>query len=204
MTRTRGKRFKRDYSNKDLIDYLNSIYKELGRSPTSRDLQQFPGPAPRTIIRRFESWTKALKKANIRPQTHQILPKEGTFIRRNWKQMTDEQISHTLGISIHIIKYYRMNLDLWKNRKGTARATFRKKAFNIYGKNCESCNLSICEWHHIIPKSTDPQSWCILCPTCHAVITRKLISINSREEIKSKLKPFIKNLYQMINFGSDV
>lgn len=193
--RTKDKRFKKDYSKRDILDYLKGIQKILGKSPTSRDLNKFPGPAPRTIIRRFGYWSKALKEAGLRPQTHQLQTGERTFIRIHWRQMTDKEIAEKLGVTETVIKYYRMNYNLWKNRKGTAKSTYRKDALRIYGEKCEVCGIGICEWHHIIPKSTRSDDWCILCPSCHAVITRNLVSVNSRKELITKLLPFMKKLY---------
>ena len=109
--------------------------------------------------------------------------------------MTDLEIAKKLGVSRDVIMYYRQNYRLWKNRKGTARATYRSKALNLYGKRCEVCRLAIIEWHHIVPKSRDPMHWCILCPMCHAVITKKLVKITCREDLESKLRPFMKNIY---------
>lgn len=194
-SRRKDKRFKKDYSKKDIIEYLKGIQKALGRSPSSRDLNKFPGPAPRTIIRRFGYWSKALKEAGMRPQTHQLQKGERTLIRMNWRKMTDEEIAKKLGVTETVIKYYRMNYNLWKYRKKTAKSTYRKEALKIYGEKCEICGIGICEWHHIIPKSTKSDDWCILCPTCHAVITRKLMSIDSRDELMTKLLPFMKKLY---------
>lgn len=195
MRRTNDKRFKKDYSNQDIINYLKGIYKILGHSPSSRQISNFPGPAPRTIIRRFGFWSKALKAAGIRPQTHQLQKGERSFIRMNWRKMTDKEIAGKLGVTEVVIKYYRMNYNLWKNRKGTARSTFRKEALRIYGQSCEVCGLKICEWHHIIPKSTKSEDWCILCSLCHAAITRKLAIVNNRGELKTKLLPFMKKVY---------
>lgn len=192
---TKDKRFKKDYSNKDILDYLKGIQKVLGRSPSSRDLNEFPGPAPRTIIRRFGYWSKALKEAGMRPQTHQLQKGECSFIRMNWRKMTDKQIAEKLGVTEVVIKYYRMNYNLWKNRKGTSKSTFRKEALKLYGEKCEVCGIEICEWHHIIPKSTQPDNWCILCSLCHSVITRKLIIVNNRRELQTKLLPFMKHIY---------
>lgn len=192
--RTKDKRFKKDYSKEDLIDYLQGVQKILGRSPSSRDLTKFPGPAPSTIIRRFRYWSKALKEAGMRPQTHQLQNGERSFIRMNWRRMTDKEIAKKLGVTEVVIKYYRMNYNLWKNRKGTAKSTFRKEALKIYGEKCEVCKIEICEWHHIVPKSTKSDEWCILCPNCHAVITRNLVTINNRQEIKTKLLPFMKKV----------
>lgn len=194
-SRTKDKRFKKDYSKQDIINYLKGVYKILGHSPSSRDLNKFPGPAPRTIIRRFGYWSKALQGADMRPQTHQLQKGERTFIRMNWRKMTDEEIAKKLGVTETVIKYYRMNYNLWKYRKRTTKSTYRKEALKIYGEKCEVCGIGICEWHHIIPKSTKSDDWCILCPTCHTVITRKLISITSRDELMTKLLPFMKKLY---------
>lgn len=198
MLRTSDQRFKKDYSKKDILNYLRGVHRVLGRSPTSRDLNEFPGPAPRTIIRRFGLWSKALKAAGIRPQTHQLKSGEKTFIRLNWRKMTDKAIAQELGVTEIVIKYYRMNYNLWKNRKGTAKSTYRKEALRLYGKSCEVCGLTICEWHHIVPKSTKPDDWCILCSLCHAVITRKMIVVNNRSELKSKLQPFMRQIFSKL------
>lgn len=192
---TKDKRFKKDYTKKDILDYLKGVYKLIGKSPTYRDLQQIPGPSPRTIIRRFGYWSKALKEAGIRPHTHQLKIGEKSFIRINWRKMTDKEIAEKLGVTEVVIKYYRMNYNMWKNRKGDSEFIYRKDALKIYGERCEVCKIEVCEWHHIIPKSTNSDDWCILCPTCHAVITRKLISINNRGELKTKLVPFMKKVY---------
>lgn len=193
--RSKDMRFKKDYSKKDILNYLRGVNRVLGRSPVSRDLNKFPGPAPRTIIRRFGYWTKALKEAGIRPQTHQLQKGGPSFIRENWRKMTDNQIAKKLGVTEVVVKYYRMNYNLWKNRKGTAKSTYRKEAMRLYGKSCEVCGLKICEWYHIIPKSIDPKDWCILCPLCHEVITRKIVIINSRNELKTKLFPYMRQVY---------
>ncbi|MDO8570469.1 MAG: hypothetical protein Q7R97_02690 [Candidatus Daviesbacteria bacterium] len=197
---TKDKRFKKDYSKRDIIDYLKGIEKILGRVPSSRELKNFPGPAPSTVTRRFRLWSNALKEAGMRPQTHQLLTGERSFIRMNWREMTDKEIANKLGVTEVVIKYYRMNYNLWKNRKGTSKSTYRKRAFKLYGEKCEICGIEICEWHHIKPKSIDPKDWCILCPLCHAVVTKKLIIINNREDLKSKLMPFIKEAYKAIDF----
>lgn len=198
--RTKSGKFKTPYTRQLIITYLQSVARIIGKSPTYRDLNKIPGPAARTIVRHFGTWAKALKMAGLRPQTNQLMSGERTFIRKNWRSMTDKQIAKKLNISMEIIKYYRMNYNLWKNRKGTSKQKFKKDGMRLYGKNCEICNISITELHHIKPKSTNPQDWSILCPTCHAVITRRLITVNSRNELTTNLKPYIKNLYSTIKF----
>ncbi len=206
MQRKKDQRFKKDYSRKDIINYIKGVYKILGYSPTFRDLNKFPGPSPRTIVRRIGSWSKALKIAGIRPKTHQLKRGENSFIRNNWRKMTDKEIAQKLGVTEVVIKYYRMNYNLWKNRKGTARSTYRREAMRLYGKMCEVCGIKICEWHHIVPKSTQPKDWCILCSLCHAAITRKLVMVENRDELKTKLLPFMRNVYKdlkLINLDND-
>lgn len=199
--RTKDKRFKKDYTKKDILNYLKGVYKLIGKAPTYRDLQQIPGPAPSTIIRRFGYWSKALKEAGIRPQTHQLQLGERSFIRINWRKMTDKEIANKLGVTEVVIKYYRMNYNLWKNRKGTAKSTYRREALRLYGEKCEVCEIGICEWHHIIPKSTNSEDWCILCSLCHAAITRKLVEVKNRSELKTKLSPYMKKVYANLKFS---
>lgn len=196
MNKTQDKRFKRDYTNKDIISYLKGVHRLINRSPTYRDINKIPGPSPRTIVRRFGKWSKALKLAGMRPHTNQLQRGERTYIRANWKKISDKEIAEKLGVNFSVVRYYRMNYNLWKNRKGTAKSTFRKKALGLYGEACESCGIKFCEWHHIIPKSKNPQDWCILCPTCHATITRKFVKVEKREDIVNKLRPFVQNLYR--------
>lgn len=155
--------------------------------------------ALRTKDRRFGSWTKALREAGLKPQTHQLKLGDHSFIRKNWRNMTDKQITQELKVTETVIKYYRMNFNLWKNRKGVAKTTFGKRAVRLYGEKCEVCGIKICEWHHIKPKSRNEEDWCILCPLCHSVITRKLIEINSRNELNTKLKLFMKLIYKNLN-----
>jgi len=70
----------------------------------------------------------------------------------------------------------------------------------LYGRNCEICNISITELHHIVPKSKDIKDWAILCPLCHSIITRGLVKIRNRNELKTKLKPFVRNIYKDLKF----
>ena len=199
--RTKNGKFKSPYTKKIIINYLKAVKKITDRPPTYRDLKKIPGPSPRTIVRHFGKWSLALKAAGIRPHTQQLMKGEKTYIRQNWRKMTDKEIGLKLGLSIEVIKYYRMNYNLWKNRKGTSKQKHKADGMKIYGKNCEVCNISITELHHIKSKSTNPKDWSILCPTCHAVITRGLVKINSRRELKTILKPYIQKLHKKVKFS---
>lgn len=200
MRKKTGK-FKTPYTRKIIVSYLLSISKLIKKSPTFRDTNKFPGPSPRTIVRHFGKWSNALKAAGIRPQTHQLMKGEKTFIKMNWRKTSDKEIAKKIGISSEVIKYYRIQHQLWKNRRGTSDQKYKKDGMKMYGKNCEVCNISITELHHIIPKSTDIKDWSILCPTCHSVVTRKLIHVSNREELKTKLTPYIQMLYKNIKFN---
>lgn len=199
--RTKIGKFKTPYTRKIIISYLQAVSKVIGKSPTFRDLNIIPGPSPRTIVRHFGKWAIALKAAGLRPHTNQLMKGEKTYIRHNWKKFTDKQISKKLGIGDDVVKYYRMQYNLWKNRKGTSKQKYKADGMKLYGKNCEICNISITELHHIVPKSTNVKDWAILCPSCHSVITRNIIKIKNRKELKTKLTPFIKNIYKDIKFN---
>lgn len=194
-------KFKTPYTKKLIISYLKAVAKLIGKSPTFRDLNTIPGPSSRTVIRYFGKWVNALKKAGLRPQTNQLMKGERSFIRQNWKKMTDEDVAKKIGISESVVKYYRMQFNLWKNRKGTSDQKHKKDGQRVYGKNCEICNISITELHHIKPKSQSIKDWSILCPNCHAVITRRLIEIKNRRELSTKLKPFMKKIYSDLNLS---
>lgn len=194
-------KFKTPYTRKVIISYLKSVSKLINRSPTFRDVHIIPGPSPRTIVRHFGTWSKALKASGIRPQTNQLMKGEKTFIRQNWRKMTDKELGQKLGLTDDVIKYYRIQYNLWKNRKGTSNQKHKMDGMRTYGKNCEICNLPITELHHLVPKSINIKDWAILCPTCHAVITRKLVEVKNRKELKTKLTPFIKDLYKNVKFN---
>lgn len=199
--RTKNGKFNTPYTRSLIIRYLKSIYKIIGKSPTFRDVNTVPGPSSRTIIRHFGTWTKALKASGIRPRANQLMSDEKIFIRQNWKEMTDKKIAEKLGLTSEIIKYYRIQYSLWKNRKGTSDQKHKNDGMKLYGKSCEICNIPITELHHIVPKSTNIDDWAILCPTCHSVITRKLVEVKNRDDLKTKLTPYIKSIYKNIKFN---
>lgn len=198
--RTRLGKFSSPYTKKIIIAYLKAIYRLKHGAPTYRDVKRIPGPSSSTIIRHFDTWSNALKAARIRPSTNQLLKGEKGYIRQNWRKMTDKEIAKKLGLNFSIVRYYRMQYDLWKNRKGTSDQKHKQDGVRMYGKNCEICNLSITELHHIKPESVKIDDWAILCPTCHAVITRRIIEVKNRKELRTKLTPYIINLYKNIEF----
>jgi len=195
--RTQRGKFRKQYKREDLTAYLKGIHHALRRSPVYRDLKAIPGPSPTTIIRHFGSWSKALKTAGIRPHTNQLTKEEKKFIKTSWRSMTDKQISSKLQVPTHVIRYYRLYQRLWKNsRDGNAQGVQRRKAYGIYGKTCEVCSIPIVDLNHIISRKNFPENWTILCPLCHATLTRNLVKITTRRELKTKLLPFMKELHK--------
>ena len=58
----------RRYTDEELIDALQRAAGELGRAPTSKDLERTKGlPAPLTYQTRFGSWSNALRAAGFTP-----------------------------------------------------------------------------------------------------------------------------------------
>lgn len=200
-TRTLAGKFKQQYTRQNIISYLKGVQKILGYSPVYRDIRKFPGPSPTTIIRQFKSWSRALKLANIRPHTNQLFRKERGLIRKVWHKMSDREVAKKLGVPVYVIRYHRIKSKLWKNsRKGAAKATQKQRAIKLYGKTCEVCNISVVELNHIISRKNEPKNWTILCPLCHAVLTRKFVTIQNRRELKTKLLPFMKILHESFRF----
>ena len=199
--RTKIGRFRKQYTRKNIIAYLQGIHKTLGRAPVYRDVRKFPGPSPTTVIRQLKSWTRALQIAGVRPHTKQLFRAEKGLVRKMWRKMTDRQIARRLGVPIYVVRYHRLKSKLWKySRKGGTQLSQKIKAMKLYGKNCEVCSIPIVDLNHIISRKNDPKNWTVLCPLCHSVLTRKLVVIKSRKELKTKLLPFMKKLHKSFRF----
>lgn len=194
-------KFAKQYTKEQIIKYLRGISKAIARPPVYRDLKNIPGPSPTTVIRQFGSWSNALKKAGIRPHTKQLMRGEKSFIRQNWRNMTDIEIAKKLDIPFSVIRYYRLSSNLWKNsRRGESKYSQKNKAIKNYGKRCEVCNLPLTELHHIRSKSNEIKYLAILCPFCHSLITRNIVQINSRSDLRTKLLPKIRQIYRKFLF----
>jgi hypothetical protein len=77
------------YTDEELLNILKETSKDLGKSPRSNDVSEYG-----TIISRFESWNKALKKAGLsinreRSYTH-ISNDQLIFIVKNWIEEHDK------------------------------------------------------------------------------------------------------------------
>lgn len=120
------------------------------------------------------------------------------LIRENIDKKDSEitKIIHEFGFNDATewnIKYRRLRLGIKKYDGSSAKKFVRIKAMNKYGTKCELCGYHhLVDVHHIIEKknggSNDIENLLVLCPNCHALITRKIIDIKSREEISDVSK----------------
>lgn len=132
------------------------------------------------------------------------------FILENCQKMLDTEIAEELkrvgitGATEWTIKYRRRKLGIKKYLHGEIKkhkAWIRSQAIKQHGSSCELCGygLSI-DTHHIKPKNEgglhEIENLMILCPNCHALITRKIFYLNSRKDIP-KIQKKIKELLTM-------
>lgn len=60
--------YEREYSNSELIEYLQQHAREHGNTPTRRMIENTGGPSPMVYRDRFGTWTKALNAAGLEPK----------------------------------------------------------------------------------------------------------------------------------------
>jgi len=138
------------------------------------------------------------------------------FISKNCGVMIDKEISSILkkngykGADIWIVRYRRRKLGIKKYLYGEVKkhkAWIRLQAIKKYGNKCELCGYStVVDTHHIIPKKIggphEINNLIILCPNCHALVTRKHFTLNGREDIPKIRKKVIRLLRSFYpNFG---
>lgn len=138
------------------------------------------------------------------------------YIRKNCQRMTDKAIVQKLlkhgfkEANFWTVRYRRRKLGVKKYLSGEVKkhkAWIRTQAIKCYGTNCEICGYGITiDTHHIIPKHQggphEIDNLMVICPNCHALITRRLLSLHSREDIKKvriKVIRMLKKFYP--NFG---
>jgi len=134
------------------------------------------------------------------------------FILDNCRTLEDEYIVEKLkemgfaGANRWNVGYRRRKLGQRKYLRGEIqkhRAWVRVQAIKKYGKGCELCSFHFAiDVHHIIPRyeggAHDIDNLMVLCPNCHALITRCSLIIASRKDIpntRKKIRARIKNLY---------
>jgi 5-methylcytosine-specific restriction endonuclease McrA len=124
------------------------------------------------------------------------------FIRKNCKKIIDEQIAKILrkkgfaGATIWTVKYRRRKLGIKKYLYGEVKkhkAWIRAQAIKKYGNKCELCGFKlVVDTHHILPKNKGGlhtiDNLTVLCPNCHALITRRRLPFNKREDLPNLRK----------------
>lgn len=119
------------------------------------------------------------------------------YILENCKKMYDEEIVTNLRMmgfedaTTWNVKYRRRKLGVRKYLYGDVKkhkAWIRQQAIGAYGDACELCDYSLCiETHHIVPKYKGGphaiENLTVLCPNCHALMTREIIQLTSRADI---------------------
>jgi len=128
------------------------------------------------------------------------------FIRENYKRLIDKEIVKELrnmGIKEATqwrVRYRRRRLGIKKYLYGEIkkhRVWIRMQAIKKYGNKCELCGyrLSV-DTHHILPKNKgglhEIDNLMVLCPNCHALITRRCLSLKSRKDIPVVRRKLIK------------
>jgi predicted restriction endonuclease len=128
------------------------------------------------------------------------------FIRRNCKKLLDKEIAKELikkgfkKANRWVVRYRRRKLGIKKYLYGEVKkhkAWIRTQAIKKYGNKCELCGFDlIVESHHILPKNKgglhEINNLMVLCPNCHALITRKYIGLKGRKDIHSLQRKIVK------------
>lgn len=127
-------------------------------------------------------------------------------------EMTYEEIAAKLqdmgykGATRWTVGYRRRKLGLRKYSYGELRKHrewVRRIAIKKYGRKCELCDYSAAlDVHHLVPRYKGGQhelgNLMVVCPNCHALITRGLVAIHQRSEIgglRDQLTKVIRDLY---------
>lgn len=124
------------------------------------------------------------------------------FILKNCQQMIDKEIVEKLkemgfkAATEWTLKYRRRKLGIKKYLYGDVkkhRAWIRQQAIKKYGNKCELCKYNlVVDTHHIVPKKEgglhEINNLMVVCPNCHALISRGKIQLKTRRDITRATK----------------
>jgi len=130
------------------------------------------------------------------------------FILANHQSLIDAEIVEGLKkrgfkhATPWTVKYRRRKLGIKKYSYGEVkkhRAWIRMQAIKKYGQRCELCGFRLAlDTHHILPKNKDGphevSNLMVLCPNCHALISRGYLALASRKDIPILRKKVLKLL----------
>lgn len=135
------------------------------------------------------------------------------FIKENCNKMIDREIVEKLrqygytDANEWTVRYRRRKLGVKKYLYGNVKkhkAWVRAQAIKKYGARCELCKYDqAIDTHHVIPKYQggphELENLMVVCPNCHALITRGILILKSRKEIpkiRRSVVARIKKLYR--------
>jgi 5-methylcytosine-specific restriction endonuclease McrA len=112
------------------------------------------------------------------------------------------------GSTVWTIKYRRRRLGIKKYLYGEVKkhkAWIRAQAIKQHGNRCELCGYkSAVDTHHIVPKHQggphEVENLMVVCPNCHALITRRKISVESRRDIPKISREVLKMIKVLYSF----
>jgi predicted restriction endonuclease len=135
------------------------------------------------------------------------------FIIKNCEKMLDIEIANKLnklgfkGADQWTVRYRRRRLGIKKYLYGDIlkhKAWIRAQAIKAYGSKCELCGYRMAlETHHIKSKKDggphEIKNLTVLCPNCHALLTRKVLILENRDDlpkIRRKVIKMLKSYYK--------
>jgi len=130
------------------------------------------------------------------------------IIQKSCQKMIDKDIVEKLrgmgfrGATRWTVGYRRRKLGNRKYLRGEIKkhkAWVRLQAIKKYGNKCELCGYELfIDTHHIISKKEggahEISNLMVVCPNCHALITRKYFTLKRREDIPKIRKKTIRLL----------
>lgn len=136
------------------------------------------------------------------------------FIKQHCDSMIDLEIATELrkfgyrGATRTTVGYRRRKLGSRKYLLGEIkkhRAWIRTQAIKRYGEKCELCNYGgTVDTHHVLPKKDggphEIDNLMVICPNCHALITRRKIVLKNRSDILKVKKRILKTLKSYYSF----
>lgn len=134
------------------------------------------------------------------------------FILKSCKDNEDQHIADELkqmgfrGATVWTVGYRRRKLGGRKYLHGEIqkhKAWVRAQAIKKHGDKCELCSFNLAiDTHHIVPKHQggphEIENLMIVCPNCHALITRGHLILNTRNDIpkiRRKVMSALKSFY---------
>ena len=138
------------------------------------------------------------------------------FIRKNCKRLLDKEIAPKLrkkgfkDATIWAVRYRRRQLGIKKYLSGEIKkhkAWIRSQAIKKYGNKCNLCGFkTVIDTHHILSQQKGGlhaiDNLIVVCPNCHALITRKYFILKSRKDIpllRKKITKLLKSTYSYLS-----